>query len=92
MQRLRCDACCRHSGATPQLASVALAIVAVAACTAWAAPVAEESFDYGEPAPVELEGQDGGTGWGGPWTAMPEVTEVIEPAEPHAQTSLGVAQ
>ena len=60
--------------------SLVLAIAAfLLASFAQAAVVAQETFTY----PVgELNGQNGGIGWGAAWTAATAVTEVVDPGVP----------
>jgi uncharacterized repeat protein (TIGR01451 family) len=56
-----------------------LAAVLLTASPAQAAVVAQETFTY----PVgELNGQNGGIGWGATWTAVTAVTEVVDPGVP----------
>jgi hypothetical protein len=64
----------------PLSAAVLLAsAVLCAALGAGAVPLATESFSY---AAGELNGQSGGTGFSGAWTASPGPTQVIDPGTP----------
>ncbi len=57
--------------------SVAAVFLLCLTTGAFAATIAEDSFDY---ATGELNGQSGGTGWTGSWTAATGRTEVVATA------------
>lgn len=52
-----------------------------------AALIASESFSYG--ANVELNGQNGGSGWNGAWTAVTSATHIVDPGTPLSFTNNG---